>query len=620
MTAITKLIIGGFKSIRDLTEIPFAPVTFLFGPNSAGKSAVLDAMDSMRKRLQETPHAEGQYDGIPERNGAPTIGAGLFGREIHKLAGSIGETHFTNATFGVEIEDFAVMGRDCGGGTEEAHICASACLHAVDSSTVEVRIVERLDLERAASSIRIDDKLLLCHDHCYEAKKHGDADDLTITVSSSTLEHGWETNRLGVLKVNLAHPLWKLFDLKGTQVNRGRGPSLANMRSEIERREMLWAKLVRLKDVAVNSKSEFLSQLVHVDGEFLFIRSVTFAFKSRGWSQGGIHESQGADLPQFLASKGVILTEEQSNEYRTAEALVDWIVAATNFFAEKISRIAGDALERTAVSGDRGVLRDGDVEFSFPWNLDKEVVRATNHGSEWDGSIGNYAYWLGVNHILGCNELENLFFDKEQSHKDFRKDDFVNDVISGLLFEPRRYVVSAAVWMKESFNLFHPIAEENDGHQRTLKVKLFLKDANDRVLKFNEVGSGISYVLPVLSALWGAKVSWLAQPELHLHPAAQCEMGDAIIRAFNRGRFSITETHSEHMLLRVLRRIRQTSKNAGIDPELRLLPEAVSVLYFDPQADGSTRVKQLRVSRLGDFADRWPNGFFEERGRELFDE
>ena len=118
----------------------------------------------------------------------------------------------------------------------------------------------------------------------------------------------------------------------------------------------------------------------------------------------------------------------------------------------------------------------------------------------------------------------------------------------------------------------------------------------------------------------GAERSWIEQPELHLHPAAQCELGDVVIRAFHRGRFSIIETHSEHMLLRVLKRIRMTSEGKALDPELKCLPEAVSVLYFDPLPDGSTAIRQLRISRGGDFMDRWPAGFFEERDRELFDE
>jgi predicted ATPase len=52
----------------------------------------------------------------------------------------------------------------------------------------------------------------------------------------------------------------------------------------------------------------------------------------------------------------------------------------------------------------------------------------------------------------------------------------------------------------------------------------------------------------------------------------------------------------------------------------RLNPTRISVLYFDPQQDGSTKVRKIRLTEDGEFIDRWPRGFFEERGRELFDE
>jgi predicted ATPase len=74
------------------------------------------------------------------------------------------------------------------------------------------------------------------------------------------------------------------------------------------------------------------------------------------------------------------------------------------------------------------------------------------------------------------------------------------------------------------------------------------------------------------------------------------------------------------MLLRILKRIRQTSTGQVNDPELRCQPEAVAVLFFEPKEDGTTEVHQLRITRGGDFMDRWPRGFFDERNAELFDE
>jgi predicted ATPase len=100
-------------------------------------------------------------------------------------------------------------------------------------------------------------------------------------------------------------------------------------------------------------------------------------------------------------------------------------------------------------------------------------------------------------------------------------------------------------------------------------------------------------------------------------------MGDVCIEAARRGDDAthFIETHSEHLLLRILKRVRQASAGriASTDA-LAVKPDDLAILYFDPQPDGSTKVKRIRVTDDGDFLDRWPRGFFEERGKELFDE
>lgn len=150
-----------------------------------------------------------------------------------------------------------------------------------------------------------------------------------------------------------------------------------------------------------------------------------------------------------------------------------------------------------------------------------------------------------------------------------------------------------------------------------------LQDSHGRYLSFEDVGSGIGYVLPVLIEAFREsnqkKVVFLQQPELHLHPALQANLTDVLIEASANKRI-VAETHSEHLLLRALKRVRQTSNNTLKDPNLKLTPEDIAVNYFEPLPDGSTIVHIIRVSEEGDFLDRWPNGFFAERDQELFDE
>jgi Protein of unknown function (DUF3696) len=48
-----------------------------------------------------------------------------------------------------------------------------------------------------------------------------------------------------------------------------------------------------------------------------------------------------------------------------------------------------------------------------------------------------------------------------------------------------------------------------------------------------------------------------------------------------------------------------------------LTAEELSVIYVESDGQG-VRFRPLRVDAEGEFRDRWPNGFFEERAGELF--
>lgn len=125
-----------------------------------------------------------------------------------------------------------------------------------------------------------------------------------------------------------------------------------------------------------------------------------------------------------------------------------------------------------------------------------------------------------------------------------------------------------------------------------------------------DVGFGVSQVLPVVVQAVVGKSGLLAieQPELHVHPRLQAQLGDLFAaRAKQGGRF-LLETHSEHLILRLLSLVRSG----------RLDPEMLSVIYVDRDDDYCSVVERLRVDGDGEFIDRWPHGFFTERRRELF--
>lgn len=131
------------------------------------------------------------------------------------------------------------------------------------------------------------------------------------------------------------------------------------------------------------------------------------------------------------------------------------------------------------------------------------------------------------------------------------------------------------------------------------------------VVTHRDVGIGISQVLPVLVMAYGSRGKLLAmeQPEIHLHPALQAELADVFIEAAlgPRQNTFILETHSEHLILRLMRRIR----------EGKVSSDDIGVVFVEPLARGS-RFLDLRIDEEGDFIDEWPGGFFEESFHEKF--
>lgn len=133
-----------------------------------------------------------------------------------------------------------------------------------------------------------------------------------------------------------------------------------------------------------------------------------------------------------------------------------------------------------------------------------------------------------------------------------------------------------------------------------------------------DVGVGISQTFPVVMAALDkdAKIVIIEQPELHIHPRLQVSLGDLFISAAKQGKCMIIETHSEHLILRLMRRMRETyqQKEAGILP---LTPSDITVLYVEPDGARSI-VREMPLNEAGELVKAWPGGFFDEGLKELF--
>lgn len=139
------------------------------------------------------------------------------------------------------------------------------------------------------------------------------------------------------------------------------------------------------------------------------------------------------------------------------------------------------------------------------------------------------------------------------------------------------------------------------------EVKVATKGSQDLVA-LPDVGFGLSQVLPVLVQCFYApagSIIIMEQPEIHLHPSAQSALADVMIDVINsrengkqRNIQLIIETHSEHFLRRVQRRIAEET----------ITRDKVSV-YFANTNQNPVTLDALQVDNLGNITN-WPEDFF----------
>jgi len=148
-----------------------------------------------------------------------------------------------------------------------------------------------------------------------------------------------------------------------------------------------------------------------------------------------------------------------------------------------------------------------------------------------------------------------------------------------------------------------PIGDGRKEHEVRLKIQ---KDSPEVLI--TDVGFGISQILPVLvQCFYVSPKSTIIfeQPEIHLHPLVQSHLGDLFIETVKSREYEnyrdvqiIVESHSEHLIRRIQRRI----------AEEVIKPEDVAI-YFVIQENGEAKLEELKIDAFGNVTN-WPDNFF----------
>jgi predicted ATPase len=135
------------------------------------------------------------------------------------------------------------------------------------------------------------------------------------------------------------------------------------------------------------------------------------------------------------------------------------------------------------------------------------------------------------------------------------------------------------------------------------------KSARGPEALLTDVGFGVSQILPVIVLCFyvpeGSTVI-LEQPEIHLHPAVQARLADVLIDAYQKRRVQvILESHSEHLLRRLQRRIAE----GGLSMD-------DAAFYFCDWNDQASAITPLNLDLYGSISN-WPQDFFGDEFGEI---
>ena len=136
--------------------------------------------------------------------------------------------------------------------------------------------------------------------------------------------------------------------------------------------------------------------------------------------------------------------------------------------------------------------------------------------------------------------------------------------------------------------------------------------SDTKPLNPNNVGFGISYVLPIIvSGLIAEKGCLLIveNPEAHLHPSGQSRIGQFLAQIASSGVQVLIETHSEH----VINGIRIATFKKSIPNDL------ISINFFSiNEKSKCPEIQHLTIDENAGLSD-WPYGFFDQEERDLAD-
>jgi predicted ATPase len=146
----------------------------------------------------------------------------------------------------------------------------------------------------------------------------------------------------------------------------------------------------------------------------------------------------------------------------------------------------------------------------------------------------------------------------------------------------------------------------DDSNPSSISLQYTFEHERNKTFNPLNIGFGFSFALPVILAVLTAPKGHLViveNPEAHLHPRGQAEMGKFLALAASGGIQILIETHSDHVLNGVRLAVKQE----------KIAPEKTKIIFIGSYKDGAKQrpyVAEPQIDKDGRI-DEWPKDFFD---------
>jgi len=603
----TSLTLKNFKSIgADAQQIELAPITLLFGPNSAGKSTVLQALIYLKEVLHN-------HNLNPDKT--------VLGGEWLDLGG------FQNLVHGRDLNEAIEISLGFKLNDTSLPITLTDHERAVldDAGIVQPEnILDSINEAKITIKVRWSHVLSAPFVECFESYIDG---ELFSRINCSA-----DCKQIYLDFLAVGHPVLKenfYYEGEGSLTELFRG--LINLSSSIQASRGVKDILSSdrpLKDFKFDDLVAFVD-----DGEtghdIALLKAVKEELKNRTSRQAHALSKQVDSLLEISNDDN---GESTAVQYLGVEGQADALPSLnaglqldsdlwlSDFEVEEIDsgifKLLGQSYLDALSIGPLQLVSKWLDDFTYigplrdlpPRNM---TASLTPNRSRWAKGLaaweeiysGSDKLLDEINYWMGDACLKTGYQVRLKKYKEIDLDNPVFSVLS----------------QESDFDQLLVIKDILEDIPKKSRVYLQEEQSNLEVMP-QDIGVGISQLFPVvvLTILQKNGLIAIEQPELHIHPAIQVELADLFARyALKHNKFILLETHSEHLILRLLRRIREKTESNVPPDKQGLTKDSVSVQYVEPATAG-TQFRQLRIDDTGDFMDEWPNGFFEERDEELF--